>query len=63
MFTHHSPKIRRITNLFEKANKWIAFKATTTLQQLLTPTTQTQTFQREKSRIYKITWKFVINHM
>jgi hypothetical protein len=21
MFTHHSPKIRRITNLFEKANK------------------------------------------
>ena len=37
MFTYHSPKIRRITNLFKNSDIGIAFKATTTLQQLLSP--------------------------
>jgi len=43
--------------LFKNTNKGIVFKATGTLQQLLTPTTQIQTSQTEKSRIYKITFK------
>ena len=55
-FTQHSPKIR-ITNLFKNTNIGIAFKATATLKQLLTPATQTQTSQHEKSGIYKITGK------
>jgi hypothetical protein len=54
-FTYHSPKIRRITNLFKNTNIGIAFKATTTLQQLITPTTQTRTSEYEKSGICKIT--------
>jgi len=56
-FTYHSPKIRRITNLFRNTNVGIAFKATTTLKQILTPTNQAQTSQHEKSGIYKITCK------
>ena len=55
-FTYHSPKIRRITNLFRNTNVGIAFKATT-LKQLLTLTNQAQTSQHEKSGIYKITCK------
>jgi hypothetical protein len=42
-FTYHSPKIRRITNLFKNTNIRMAFKATTTLQQLVKPTTHTRT--------------------
>ena len=59
-FTYHSPKIRRITNLFRNTNVGIAFKATTTLKQLLTPTTEAQTSQHEKSGIYKITCKIIL---
>ena len=56
-FTYHSPKIRKITNLFRNTNVGIVFKATTTLKQLLTPTNQTHTSQHEKSGIYKIACK------
>ena len=56
-FTYHSPKIRRIKNLFKNTNIGIAFKATATLQQILIPTTRIQTSPHEKSRIYKITCK------
>ena len=56
-FTKHSPKRRRITNLFKNTNIGIAFKATTTLQQFLIPTTRIQTSSHEKSGIYKITCK------
>jgi len=56
-FTYHSPKIRRITNLFKNTNVGIAFKATATLQQFSIPTTQIQTSPHEKSGIYKITCK------
>jgi len=59
-FTYHSPKIRRITNLYRNTNVGIAFKATTTLKQLLTPTTEAQTSQHEKSGIYKITCKIIL---
>jgi hypothetical protein len=41
-FTYHSPKIRRITNLLKNTHIGIAFKATTTSQQLITPTTEHQ---------------------
>jgi len=40
-FTYHSPKVKRITNLFKNTNIPIAFKTTTTLHQLVRPTTQT----------------------
>jgi hypothetical protein len=56
-FTYHSPKIRRTTNLFRNTNVGIAFKATATLKQLLTPTNHAQTSLNEKSGIYKITCK------
>jgi len=55
MFTYYSPKIRKITNLFKNTNIGIAFKATTTLQQLLRPTTQIPTSEHERSGTYKIT--------
>jgi hypothetical protein len=54
-FTYHSPQIRKITNLFKNTNIGIAFKATTTIQQLIRPTTQIQTSEHEKSGINKIT--------
>jgi hypothetical protein len=41
--------------LFKNTNTGIAFKATTTLQQLIIPTTQTRTSEYGKSGIYKIT--------
>ena len=31
-FTYHSPKIRKITNLFKNANIGVAFRTTTTLR-------------------------------
>jgi hypothetical protein len=56
-FTYHNPKIRRITNLFRNTNVGIAFKATTTLKKIITPTNKTQKSQYRKSGIYKITCK------
>jgi hypothetical protein len=38
-FTYHSSQIRKITNLFKNTNIGTAFKATTTIQQLIRPTT------------------------
>ena len=43
--------------MFKNTNIGTAFKATTTLQQLLIPTIQIQTSQHEKSGIYKIACK------
>ena len=40
-FTHHSPKIRKITNLIKNTNIGIAFKTTLTLHQFIRTTTQT----------------------
>ena len=53
-FTYHSPKIRKITNLFKNTQIGIAFKATTILQHLIQTTPQTQTSDYEKSGLYKI---------
>jgi hypothetical protein len=53
-FTYHSPKIQKITNLFKSTNIGIAFKITTTLQQLINPLTSNQTSEYEKTGIYKI---------
>ena len=36
-FTHYSPIIRKITNLFKHTNVGIAFKRTNTLQQFIKP--------------------------
>jgi phosphoribulokinase len=46
-FTYHSPKIN--------TNIRIAFKATTTVQHLIRPTTQIHTSQHEKHGVHKIT--------
>ena len=62
-FTYHSPKIRRITNLFKNTNMGIAFKVTATLQQLFIPTTQIQTSKHEKVEYTISHAKPTINHM
>jgi len=53
-FTYHSPKIRKITNLFKNTQTGIAFKATTISQHLMQTTPQTQTSDYEKCGVYKI---------
>jgi hypothetical protein len=37
-FTYHSPKIRKITNLVKNTNIDIAFRTTTSINQLTKPT-------------------------
>jgi len=54
-FTHHNPKIRKITNLFKNTNIGIAFRTTTTLRQLIKPIISIQTPEHVQSRIYKLT--------
>jgi hypothetical protein len=49
-FTHFSPLIRRITNLFKRTNLKLAFRATNTIQQQLTVK---QTY-KDPSGIYKL---------
>ena len=56
-FTFHSPKIRKITNLFKNTNIGIAFKITKTLHHLIKPIKPTRLQEHEKSGIYKITCK------
>ena len=56
-FTYHSPQIQKVTNLFRNTKIGIAFKATATLQQLITPTTQNLKSDYEKSETHKITCK------
>jgi hypothetical protein len=48
-FTYHSPKIRKITNLFKNTNIVIAFKTTTTLHQVMRPKKQTNIPDHEES--------------
>jgi len=48
-FTYHSPKLRKITNMFKNTNIGTAFKTTTTLYQFIGPKKQTRiTRSREK---------------
>jgi len=53
-FTYHSPKIRKITNLFKNTNIGIAFR-TTTIHQLIKPAIADQTMDQEKSGLYQLT--------
>ena len=53
-FTYHSPKIRKITNLFKNTHISIAFKAKTITQQLTQTIPQNHTSDYEKIGIYKI---------
>ena len=53
-FTYHSPKIRKITNLFKNTNIGIAVKAATISQYLIRTTPQIRIPDHEKSGVYKI---------
>jgi len=55
-FTYHSPKIRKITNLFKNTNIGIAFRKTT-LRQLTKPIPTDQTLEHEKIGVYKFSCK------
>ena len=55
-FTYHSPKIRKITNLFKNTNIGIAFRKTT-LRQLTKPIPTDQILEHEKSGVYKLSCK------
>ena len=50
-FTFHSPKIRKITNLFKNTNTGIAFK-TATMHHLIKPTAPTRLQEHEKKVEY-----------
>jgi phosphoribulokinase len=52
-FTYHSPKIRKITNLFKNTNTGIASR-TTSIHQLTKPIIE-QTIDNEKSGVYQLT--------
>ena len=54
-FTYHSPKVRKITNLFKNTNIGIAFRITTSIHQLTKPTIADQTLDHEKSGVYQLT--------
>ena len=56
-FSYHSPKIRKITNLFKHTDIKIAFKNNTTILQLIRPKNNNSTKIYNKSGIYKLTCK------
>jgi len=51
IFTYHSPKIRKITNLFRQTNVHIAYKSSNTKQQRTRPRTKDTTQDKDKSGI------------
>jgi len=59
IFTYHSPKIRKLTNLFKHTNINIAFKSTNTIQQYTKPKTRAKTLDKNQdynmSGIHKLT--------
>ena len=54
-FTYYSPTMSKITNLFKHTNIGIAFKSTSTLQQLTKPKQVSNTQELDKSSIYNLT--------
>jgi hypothetical protein len=54
IFTYHSPKIRKITNLFRQTNVRISFKSSNTIQQRTRPRTMDTTQDKDKSGIYNL---------
>jgi hypothetical protein len=57
IFTYHSPKIRKITNLFKHTDIKIAFKNNNTILQLMRPNNTNNTQTYNKSGLYKLTCK------
>jgi hypothetical protein len=57
VFTYHSPKIRKITNLFRQTNIHIAYKSSNTIQQRTRPRIKNTTQDKDKSGIYNLTCK------
>ena len=57
IFTYHSPKIRKITNLFRQTNVHIAYKISNTIQQRTRPRTKDTTQDKDKSGINNLTCK------
>jgi len=57
-FTYHSPKVRKLTNLFQHTNIKIAFKSTNTIQQSIKPKNHPQNIpDYNRSGVYKLTCK------
>ena len=52
IFTFHSPKVRKITNIFKQTDIKIAFKRTNTIQQQTRPKNNGMTPDHNKSGIY-----------
>ena len=56
-FTHHSPKVRNLTNLFTYTNINIAFKSTNTIQQSIKHKNPEKITDYDRSGVYKLTCK------
>jgi hypothetical protein len=57
LFTYHSLKVRKLTNLFKHANLNIAFKTTNTIQQCFKLKNPDKVQDYNRSGIYKLTCK------
>jgi len=56
-FTHHSPKVRKLTNLFKYTNINITFKSTNAIQQSIKPKNPEKIPDYNRSGVYKLTCK------
>jgi hypothetical protein len=56
VFTYHSPRIRKLTNLFKHTDIGIAFRSTNTVQQLTKQKPQNHTQEHDNSGVYKLTY-------
>jgi len=56
-FTYHSPKVRKLTNLFKHTNINTAFKSTNTIQQSIKPKNPQKIPDYNRSGVYKPTCK------
>ena len=55
VFTYHSPRIRKLTNLFKHTGIGIAFRSTNTIQKLTKQKPQNHTQEHNKNGDYKLT--------
>jgi predicted GIY-YIG superfamily endonuclease len=55
VFTYHSPRIRKLTNLFKHTDTGIAFRSNNTVQQLTKQKPQNHTQEHNNSGVYKLT--------
>ena len=53
-FTYHSPKARKLTNLFKHTNINITFKSTNTIQQSIKPKNPNKMQDYNRSGVYKV---------